>query len=113
MGDESERSFVNNYQRNTIEMSRSSKLLSLSRKLRFPIKSFFQYELRPILNFKMTSNYRLDSHIQTLTSVRLCSSMFSHGNTDKVDENSCLDLVFYEKVSGEHWKILLIPSTHC
>jgi len=27
--------------------------------------------------------------------------MFSHGNTDKIDENICLDLVLYEKVSSE------------
>jgi len=84
-------------------MFRCSKLVSLPKNLQISVRSILQHELRPLLNFKILPNNRFGSNMLTSTLVRNCSSMFSHGNTDlKIDQDSsCLDLVLFEKVSGE------------
>jgi len=81
-------------------MFRSSKLFNLSRNFKFQNKTNVHHKLCLTLDHKLIANQYLNRHLQTL-SVRHYSSMFSHGNTDKTDENTCLDPILFEKVSGE------------
>merc|ERR1711928_108761 len=90
--------FVNNFQK--VRMFRSSKLFNLSRNFKFQNKTNVHHKLCLTLDHKLIANQYLNRHLQTL-SVRHYSSMFSHGNTDKTDENTCLDPILFEKVSGE------------
>ena len=96
-------------------MFRSSKLFNLSRNFKFQNKTNVHHKLCLTLDHKLIANQYLNRHLQTL-SVRHYSSMFSHGNTDKTDENTWyflfdvllfhtfLTLVKFQSRSNSFWK---------